>query len=251
MLLAIDVGNTAIKIENIRGGHKLAITAETNSVADVHALIEANANSDVQIIGCSVVPSVAALFDQASKTISSHEPIWINATMPLGVNILYKTPQTLGADRLANVIGALTIAKPPIIVVDVGTATKLEAIDQDSNYLGGSIMPGIKMGLQSLSVKTAQLPLLEPLWPLFPIGDDTESSLMTGAVLAHAHAIAGLIRDYEAQIGPSTIIFTGGNRTTLMVSDEEGPFKGMKMLEEPLLTIIGLRAAATKLGLNA
>ena len=250
MLLAIDVGNTCVKIENSRGGHKIALTEDVKSRKDAAALIEPITKNELRIIGCSVVPSVAKVFDQACKMMSGHDPVWINAFIPLGVNILYKSPETLGSDRIANVIGALTLAKPPCIVVDVGTATKLEAIDQDGNYLGGSIMPGIAMSLKNLNLGTAQLPLITATWPLHPIGDDTESSMMTGTVLAHAHGIAGLIRDYETRIGPSTIIFTGGARTILMISDRVGPFKGMNIIDESRLTTIGLQAAARRLGIS-
>src|SRR6476620_8498229 len=135
MLLAIDVGNTRVKIESSRGGYSSALTADIETVADAIELIKTATNNDLRVIGCSVVPKVARLFDEACRQLSAAEPVWIDASMQLGVKILYKSPQTLGADRIANVIGALTLAKPPCIVVDIGTATKLEAIDLDGNYL--------------------------------------------------------------------------------------------------------------------
>src|SRR2546423_14267670 len=116
MLLAIDVGNTLTKVWNVtRGGHAGKRTSEIANAADAKELLDSARNKDLKIIGCSVVPSVSIIFDEASRDLSTREPTWINASLPLGIDIRYETPTTLGADRIANALGALELCKPPII----------------------------------------------------------------------------------------------------------------------------------------
>src|SRR5689334_8251474 len=107
MLLAIDVGNTRVKIHNLdRGG---TLSFETPTILDVEnakKVINPGLDRNIRIIGASVVPKVRDLIDKASEEVLKIKPVWINAALPLGLVIDYKTPETLGADRLANVLGA-------------------------------------------------------------------------------------------------------------------------------------------------
>ena len=252
MLLAIDVGNTRTKVWNITTGSRAAFpTAEIRNHDDAAGIIGVKTDQQIQIIGASVVPRAREQIDDASEDFWGSTPVWIYSSLPLGLSIRYETPDTLGADRLANAIAAAALYEAPSIVVDLGTATKVEAIDKDKSYLGGAILPGIQMGLNSLHSSTSQLPNFAPEWIDSPIGRNTKGSILSGTVLAHAHAIAGLIRSFEQAIGPSTIIFTGGDRNILHIDEQSGPFRGMNIKEESALTMLGLEQAAKRLGLRA
>src|SRR5579885_202895 len=156
MLLAIDVGNTRVKVHNLdRGGTLSFDTSTIIDLANARKIVNPGTVKDIKMIGASVVPNVKKLIDEASEDVVGGKPIWIDASMPLGIQIEYRTPETLGADRLANVLGGFELCKPPFIVVDLGTASKFEVVDEAGRYVGGSIMPSAQMGLQSLSSETA------------------------------------------------------------------------------------------------
>lgn len=278
MLLAIDVGNTRTKVYNrTRGGELFFETASIIDKEHARKVIEPGLQKDMTMIGASVVPSVRRFIDEASEELLGKKPVWIDASMQLGVPIAYKSPETLGADRLANVIGALDIAKPPLIVVDLGTATKFEAIDHEGKYLGGSIMPSAKMGLKSLRSGTAQLPEVDAKKPDVWIGTDTSSAILTGAVWGHEYAVRGMIAHYYGYLASGTYelvesgfanveewaeqldkrggyrevtaIVTGGYEK-LIHSFKDRQLKGLHVRREPNLCAIGLEIAAKRLGLS-
>jgi len=273
MLSAIDVGNTLTKVYNLdRGG---TVTLETPTIIDVEnalKVIKPGTAKDIVLIGASVVPKVQKLIDQACDEARVRKPTWIHATMPLGVQIDYKTPETLGADRIANVLGAFELCEPPFIVVDMGTATKLEVVDHERRYIGGSILPSAQMGLRSLRFDTAQLPTVQMNDHPPMIGVDTQSAMLTGAVLGHRFAVEGFITHYSSlligdifeieRIGADewlknradshkarnvNVVITGGNAKLLEKSIR--PQKHLKVIFEPRLTAIGLEAAARRLGI--
>lgn len=251
MLLAIDVGNTRTKVYNLDRGGKVEV--ETSSIVDVESArkpLGIDRHSGIKIIGCSVVPRVATLIDEACKDTLGLKPVWIDGLSPLGLKIEYRTPETLGADRVANVLGALKIAQPPLIVVDLGTATKIEAVDSEGTYVGGSIMPSAQMGLKSLEAETAQLPEVSDDEPLPLIGQDTRSAILTGVMFGLRYGIEGLAKQYLTLMSLNTplprrasLVVTGGNARLVQ------PMAGLEVLREAQLTAIGLAEAAKRLGL--
>lgn len=271
MLLAIDVGNTRTKVYNrTRGGE---LTFETSSIVDLQSaakVLGIGRHSGATIIGASVVPRVAQLIDEASRESHCSPPVWISGLTPLGFRIAYTTPETLGADRVANVLGALQIATPPLIVVDLGTATKIEAVDHEGTYLGGSIMPSAQMGLRSLQTDTAQLPEVTLGGHAALVGTDTESAIRSGVVLGHRFGIDGLVRHYYSLLAYDvmgifdepprevrskepravSLIITGGNADLFPTPAYYGDSINILGRRESQLTAIGLSAAAKILGLS-
>ena len=276
MLLAIDVGNTRTKVYNLTRGGELSF--ETPTIIDkenAKKVINPGLQKDVAMIGASVVPKVGRFIDEASEEVLGKKPVWINASMDLGLKIAYKTPETLGADRLANVLGAFEVCDPPFIIVDLGTATKFEAVDHEGTYLGGSIMPSAQMGLRSLRFETAQLPTIQPERPKTWIGTDTKSAILTGAMFGHEYAVHGLLNHYHGYLSAAiyeleadgmqdvdgwsarlekrgkhkvTAILTGGNEHVLRPLHSSN-FGGLIFIREPSLTAKGLEVAAKRLGL--
>jgi type III pantothenate kinase len=124
----------------------------------------------------------------------------------------YRTPETLGMDRLAAVVGAFELYPGEAsLVIDAGTCVTYDAIDQNGNYYGGNISPGIKMRCKAMHHFTARLPEIEPADFSFEVGFDTESSLLTGVVLGVSYEIDGFIRQYKRKYKVLNVILTGGD----------------------------------------
>jgi len=250
MLLAIDIGNTRVKMSQPGGGEVIFTNEKFRAKDDATFAFSRFGKVDVLGIGASVVPEIKSLIDAAYLKLYGREVVWIDATMSLGIEILYKTPKKLGADRLANVIAASKLYQTPLVVVDFGTATKLDVVNQAGAYLGGAILPGVQMGLAALQRSAAQLPKIKPNWPKFDIGQDTTESILAGAVLGHAYAIAGLISDYQRLLGsPLSVILTGGD-ANIFLGKESSPLNEFRCLHHPTLTTVGLVEAARRLGIG-
>jgi type III pantothenate kinase len=195
---------------------------------------------------------MVAIVEEACHEAFGKEVVWLKTDLPLGLAIKYETPETLGSDRLANVLGALELHRPPFIIVDCGTATKIEAINAQGEYLGGAILPGIRMSLRALSAGTAQLPNIEPDWPAHVIGRNTTEAIQSGVVAAHAHAVMGMIRDYEKELGRlQCVVFTGGDCDLIYADRRRNALRGLHTVEAPELTLTGLMAAGKRLALPA
>jgi len=163
----------------------------------------------------------------------------------VGLVVDYKPPTSVGADRIANALGALERYTPPVIVVDFGTGTNFDVIDAEGRYLGGAIMPGILVGSEALFKKAAKLPHVEGLSLKAPdsaVGKSTVHSLQSGIVLGYKHGIDGLVKEMIGELGGTcTVVATGGLG---------GMFKDLcETIQEyePTLTLDGLRVASERL----
>ena len=126
----------------------------------------------------------------------------------------YKTPTTLGTDRLAGVVGAATLfPNKNNLVIDMGTCITLDFITKDAEYLGGAIMPGISMKFKALHTFTDKLPLLsfDNSDSVGIVGDDTRSSILTGVINGTIMELEGFVERYVEKFGKMNIIFTGGD----------------------------------------
>jgi type III pantothenate kinase len=128
---------------------------------------------------------------------------------------MYKTPNTLGADRLAGAVGA-TVLFPDEnnLVIDMGTCITLDFVNKDGEYKGGAILPGISMKFKALHTFTNKLPLLSTenlVDTANIIGNDTQSSIILGVINATCYELEGFVDRYIDTFGPINIIFTGGD----------------------------------------
>lgn len=136
----------------------------------------------------------------------------LDATTPLPFDNNYKTPTTLGKDRIASIAGAQSIfPEGNVLVIDAGTCIKYDFLTKDSVYKGGTIAPGIKMRLKAMHHFTAKLPLPEMEIPEKWYGVDTNTSLLTGAFTAAGMEAKGFIEAYSTEYGPIKVILTGGD----------------------------------------
>jgi type III pantothenate kinase len=244
MVLAIDAGNTTLKVGLWDGDRFSAILRRpTDSDLSPQALqtwLATSLGTAPQIedaVCCSVVPHL----DESLHALSFGTPLrFLRSAVEVGLVSVYEPPGTLGADRLANAWGALQIVAPPVVVVDFGTATKLDAVDADRVYRGGSILPGLAMSAQMLAEGTAQLPAVPIEIPDHAIGRSTQESLQSGVVLAHIAAVSGLLRRFaQEMLGPKpTVVSTGGLGAMFKSLEEFDP------VYLPNLTLDGLIAFA-------
>jgi type III pantothenate kinase len=221
MLLAIDVGNTHTVFGLWDGTtwkgmwRRSTNPAETEDqlavwLKGVHELSSLKLEIDAIAIA-SVVPQMDSNLSLLATRWLNVEPIFLQGGSSVGISVDYDPPRAVGADRIANALGALAILKPPIVVVDFGTATTFDAIDRDGVYVGGAILPGVAVASQALVEHAAKLPQIELVAPATAIGKNTVHSLQSGVMLGYAGAIDALAAKIDAELGGgSKIIATGG-----------------------------------------
>ena len=139
--------------------------------------------------------------------------LYVTGQTPAPVAVLYRTPATLGPDRLAAVVGAVTLQPGrPLLVVDAGTCVTYELVDAAGRYVGGNISPGLDMRLSALREHTARLPLVAPMGDIPAMGYDTETAIRAGVVRGIQFEIEGYIRHYREKYPDLFVFLTGGNR---------------------------------------
>ncbi len=221
MLLAIDVGNThtvyglwdgSVWRSLWRRGTNAAETEDQLAVwlNGVHDLSCISQSIDGVIIG-SVVPQVDSHLELLATRWLKVKPTFLRNGASVGLKIDYDPPHAVGADRIANALAALAKFKPPIVVVDFGTATTFDCIDRDQVYVGGAILPGVAIASQALVEHTAKLPQIDLVAPETAVGKNTVHSLQSGVMLGYAGAVDALAHRIDLELGGgSTIISTGG-----------------------------------------
>ncbi|MDQ3147445.1 MAG: type III pantothenate kinase [Actinomycetota bacterium] len=252
MLLAIDVGNTQTVIglfEDSAGSGEpddhWRIATNPERTADEHVLLLnqflAQRHVDLQeaITGlavASVVPRVTATLRRMAHRYLRFDPVVIEPGTRTGMPILYDNPKEVGADRIADAVAAWDLYGGPTIVVDFGTAITVEVISEAGEYLGGAIFPGIEVALDGLYSRAAGLrrvELGEP--PPSVIGKNTANSIRAGAVYGYAAMVDGLCRRVEDEVGPCTVVSTGGLGSLI------APLSDRIEHHEPWLMLHGLR----------
>lgn len=222
MILALDVGNTNITIGCIEDGdiaHVFRISTNSARTADEYAVqinnmlafncIDRKSISGA-VISCVVPPLTSVCFN-AVKLLTGINAVVVGAGIKTGLNILIEDPAQLGADMVAVGVGAMSTYTPPVIIVDMGTATKMFVLDKNGNFLGGAILPGIALSMDALAAGTSQLPRVPLEAPSKAISANTIDCIKSGVVLSAASAIDGMAERFEAELGEKAqIIATGG-----------------------------------------
>lgn len=220
MILAIDVGNTHT-VFGVRGreGWKAIWRRSTDPeetedqlavwLRGAQAISGLDVDFEGVIIG-SVVPQVDAQLTHLCERWLRVPPRFLRDGASVGLRVDYDPPHAVGADRIANALGALAQYAPPVVVVDFGTATTFDAIDASAAYIGGAILPGVALASQALVGRTAKLPQIELTPPTRAIGRTTVESLQSGVMLGYAGAIDALARQMQSELGKATVVATGG-----------------------------------------
>lgn len=195
-LLVIDVGNSSTTLGCYVGGKMESTDRVPTAALDLAYLqsVLTTLRKQHAIAGsafASVAPSVNDVVENALRTVTHQVPLRVEHTLKLGARITYPDPETIGADRLANVAGAVHRYNAPVIVVDVGTATTFDIIRARQGYTGGIIAPGPALMLEYLAEKTALLPRIDLTPVRRAIGKTTEEAMRLGAL----HGYRGMIRE--------------------------------------------------------
>jgi type III pantothenate kinase len=255
MLLAIDVGNThtvvgLYDLEAGEGGadsglvgHWRLATVPDRTEDELAVLVQGlldfggwNWAEDIAGVAVSSgVPNLTSALRQMVDRYLDLEPVVLGPGVKTGMPVLYDNPKEVGADRIANAVGAYDLYGGPTVVVDFGTGTTLDAISAKGEYLGGAISPGIEISLEALFERAAALRAIELHEPRSVIGRNTVESLQSGALYGYSSHVDGLCARFEEEMGQSTVIATGG------LCDVISPYSAAIEHVEPWLTLHGLR----------
>ena len=222
MILALDVGNTNIVFGGIENGKTAffsRVHTDRNKTEDEYAvifktLISINGMKNDAFDGAiisSVVPQLNEILKKAVEMICRSEPLIVGPGIKTGLNIRIDNPATLGSDLVVGAVAAMASYKKPIIIIDMGTATTVVAIDKAGIYRGGIIAPGVRVAMESLTGNAAQLQSISLSTPKKVIGTNTAHCLRSGVVIGNAAMLDGIIDRMKEEIeGEPTIVATGG-----------------------------------------
>lgn len=247
MLLTIDIGNTAITLGVFDGDcltTTLRVATDTRRLPDEYGLLLTNllrrkGVEPPQIKAaciCSVVPPLTIVLEEVCQNCFKVTPLTVSVGTRTGLKILYDSPRDVGADRIVDAVAAIDLYGPPLIVVDIGTATVFDAVNRDGEYLGGAIAPGITLAAEALFLNTSQLRRVELVAPKTAIGQNTTVALQSGLVLGYAGLVTSMVERFKSELGQdSKVIGTGG--LIDVIAKETQVFDAIN----PDLTLIGLR----------
>ncbi|MDY3767465.1 MAG: type III pantothenate kinase [Lachnospiraceae bacterium] len=249
MILAIDIGNTNIVIGCIKNSNVLFTerlsTDQTKTVLEYAIsfknVLEMYNLSPSMIDGAiisSVVPPVTNLIRTSVEKITGKSVMIVGPGVKNGLNILMDNPAQVGSDLIVNAVAAIHEHKPPLIIIDMGTATTISVVDKNQNYIGGMIIPGIGISLDALTSRTSQLPRISLEPPKKTIVKNTIDCMKSGIIHGNASCIDGMIDRIEKELGEkATVIATGGlayaiipHCTKEILIDDELLLKGLWLI---------------------
>ena len=245
-LIAVDVGNSETVVGRFRGA----------ALQDYWRVTSGRATADeltltlMQLMGrsrvrgaagvvCSVVPGLTAAWAEALRRVTGAAPVEVGARRP-ALRLDVPDPASVGADRIANAMGAIARHGTPAIVVDLGTATTFDCVSRAGAYVGGAIAPGVVTSSEELFRRAARLARVEFRRPERALGRTTEECLRVGVIWGYAGLVDGLVRRLAGELdGKPKVIATGGlarvlaaECDTITAIDEELTLHGMRLLWE-------------------
>lgn len=251
MILTVDIGNTNI-VFGVFDGDSLVL--ESRMDTNRHRMADQYAITMEQIFNLygikreeikgaiisSVVPPVSDQIKISVNRAFGVTPIMIGAGIKTGLNILIDDPSTLGADLVCGAAGAKEFYPLPCIVIDLGTATKIYAVDKNGGFIGGVIAPGIKISLEALTGKTVSLPMISLDGGAPVIGRNTVDCMRSGLLYGHAGMLDSFIAKFKKQLGGDcSVVATGGFSSVIKEYcesdfrvDRQLLLKGLKVIYE-------------------
>lgn len=246
MILAVDVGNSNIVFgvfENDTLKKSMRIkTDKTRSSDEYHmSMISLFTTKNIKVediegvIISSVVPSLTLVLSDAIFQITHRYPLVVGPGVKTGLPIRTDSANEVGADLICGSVGAKELFGYPILIVDFGTATKVDVIDKNGAFIGCVIAPGLKIGTEALVSGASQLPQITYVAPKKIIGKNTPDSMNSGSVYGHAFMIDGFIENIENELGYKCKVVATGGLAKLVI-----PFckKEIEICDE--LVLIGL-----------
>lgn len=252
MLLVLDVGNTNIGLgvydkESLL--YHWRIETNRDKTEDEYGMLIKSlfthvnmAFEDIQgVIISSVVPPLISSLERMCQKYLRLQPLIVGPGVKTGLNIKYENPREVGADRIVNAVGAIHEYGAPLIIVDFGTATTYCFINEDKQYMGGSIAPGIDISTEALYSRAAKLPRIELIKPDNVIGKNTVAAMQSGIFYGFIGQIEGIVtRMKQKSKKKPTVVATGGLAS--LIADESSVID----VVDPFLTLKGLQLIYNK-----
>lgn len=247
MLLTIDIGNSNI-VFSLSGSERKLYRLETMpdrsaeeylpQVAELFSREKVDLSVVDGAVLCSVVPELVPVMSRVTRELTGLTPYVISPASESGLTLAIAEADTLGADILAADAAAAAEYSLPAIIYDMGTATTVTVVDKDRRYIGGAILPGVRLGINALFSGTAQLPSVPVQAPPRAICGTALESIQSGAVFGAAAMMDGLADRFEAELGEKcTLIATGGLAGCIVphcrrdfIYDESLLLRGMELI---------------------
>ncbi len=249
MIFAIDIGNTNVVLgcmdeskvlftERISTDHQKTDLEHAISIKTVLDLHHISADMIDGAIISSVVPPITPLMKAALHKITGLDAMVVGPGIRTGLNIRMDNPATVGADLIVSAVATIAEYPCPQVIIDMGTATTMVVVDQDHNYVGGMIIPGLRVSLDSLTTRTSQLPRISLDPPKRLIGKNTVDCMKSGILYGNASMLDGMIDRIQEDLGSEvTVIATGGLASTIVplckhdiILDDDLILKGMMLI---------------------
>jgi len=249
MIATFDIGNSNIKIGIFDGDELIQYArfkTDTKKTSDEYGLMLMNVFNYTNIdktkitgaIMSSVVPSINYTIEHMLRIFLDVKTIVIGPGTKTGMNIVYENSWQVGADRIVTSVAAKEIYGSPVVIIDFGTATTFNAVDDKGNFIGGAIMPGIKPSTDALVAKAARLPKIEFVDPGVVIGKSTVENMQSGIINGFSGAVDNIVTNMKKELnGEVTVVATGGMSTLIApvsktIDNVDGrlALKGLKML---------------------
>lgn len=223
MLLAIDMGNSNIKIGVVRDEHHIIEERVTTArdktsmeyAMDIISILSFHHIERTDIEGAvisSVVPPLTGILETAVRKVTGKNPLIVTSDLNFHIHFEdMQYPEKIGSDILAGLEAAWLSYQKPVIVVNMGTATTITVVRRDGQYIGGVILPGMKVSLSSLSMNAAQLPFISLEKPGKIIANETTECMRSGILYGNAAQLDGIIARMEEELGETcAVVATGG-----------------------------------------
>ncbi|MBM7704895.1 type III pantothenate kinase [Metabacillus iocasae] len=252
MIFVLDVGNTNTVL-GVYDGDELKyhwrIETSRNKTEDeygmtVKALLEhvGLTFSDIHgIIISSVVPPIMFSLERMCQKYFHLKPLIVGPGIKTGLNIKYENPREVGADRIVNAVAGIHLYGSPLIIVDFGTATTYCYINEEKQYMGGAIAPGINISTEALYSRAAKLPRIEIARPSSIVGKNTVTAMQAGILYGYVGQVEGIVSRMKAQSDVKPKVIATGGLATLIAKESD-----VIDIVDPFLTLKGLQLIYTK-----
>lgn len=243
MLLTADIGNTSITLGLFDGDalvEEFRLASDKDLSQEEYEVLLKTLCKPYKIEGCiiaSVVNELNKKFQSSVDNIFQIKSIMLSSDSETGVKIALANPKEAGADRIANACGAFMLYNRPCIVVDFGTATSFDIINQNGEFVGGIITPGLNLQMKVLNKFTSKLPKIDVAISAKAIGNNTTDAILSGVIRGAACMIDGLVEQCEQELGAKTTLIATGGYSGLIQNYLKRPFDFIN----PTLTLEGLR----------
>lgn len=243
MLLTADIGNTSITLglfDNDALVEEYRLASDKDLSLEEYEVLLKSLFKEYKIDGCiisSVVEELTKKFKKAVDNVFKLDSLVLTTKINTGVKICLDNPKEAGADRIANAAGAYVLYDYPVIVIDFGTATTFDIVNDKGEFVGGIIAPGVNLQVKALNKFTSKLPRIEITPSSAAIGHNTNDAILSGILRGTAAMIDGLVEQCEKELGQKAVIVATGGYSGLISTYLKRQFDFIN----PTLTLEGLR----------